>query len=119
LLIAATTAVAINGPTPSTAAIRRQSAAHAMEALQVLLLDRPLRNEAHVGPRNGLADRLGTLGVVLLRLYVRLDELWCHQPNCASQTAETPRPIMSASAGLDADQARRQLGKESNHLAPP
>ena len=100
-------------------AVGRQPAAYSMKALKILLLDGLLRNEAHVGPRHGLADRLGIVGVVLLRLHIWLDELWRHQPNRMAKSAEHTRPVMRALAGFDADHAWMQFGEESHYLTPP
>jgi hypothetical protein len=46
-----------------------------MQALQVLLLHGLLGNEPHVRSRHCFADRFCIVGIVLLELYVRLDEL--------------------------------------------
>ena len=86
-------------------AAANQPTAHAVKALKILLLDRLLRNESHVGPRYGLADRLGIVGIVLLRLHVRLDELRRHQTDRVTLAAEHSRPIMRAATCLNANQA--------------
>ena len=74
-----------------------------MKTLKVLLLDRLLRDEAHLGPTHCLANRLRIVGIVLLRLHVRLDELRRHQPDSVPETAEGPRPIVCTAAGFDPD----------------
>lgn len=55
--------------------------AGAVKALQIVLLNRLPRNISHVRPGHGLADCFGIVGVVLLRLYIRLDELRRRKPH--------------------------------------
>src|SRR5580698_8705065 len=96
-----------------------QPAADTMKALKILLLDRFLRNEAHLRSGDRLADRLGIVGIVLLRLHIRLDELRRHQSDRMPKPANHPCPIMRTSAGLDPNQARRNFGKEAGDLGAP
>jgi hypothetical protein len=56
-------------------ALSNQFTADAVHGLQVLLSDGLGRDEAHAGPARRFADRLRVVGVVLLALDVRLDEL--------------------------------------------
>ena len=70
------------------------------------------RDEAHVRPPHGFADRGGVRGVVLAALAgqaVGADELRRHQLDGMAMLAELPRPVVRAGAGFHADQARRQL----------
>jgi hypothetical protein len=90
--------------------------AHAMDRLDVPLLDAFHRNKAHVGALGGLANRLGVGGVVLVRLHERFDELGGDQAHHRTEGAKQPRPVMGAAAGLHRHRARRQLRHE---LAQP
>jgi hypothetical protein len=100
--------------------IRYQPAVDTVQALQILLFDGFRRNETHVGPRHGFANRFRIVGIVLLGLYIRLlYKLGCHQPNCMPEAAEHARPVTRAAAGLDPHQAGRLLRKEPDDFVPP
>ena len=71
------------------------------------------RNEAHVGPLHGFADR-GGIGRVVLAApaahSVRRHELGGHQLDGVAVGCEPASPVMGTRAGFDADGARRQCG---------
>src|SRR5262245_57022609 len=90
--------------------------ARAMERQAALLLGRLGLNEPHVWPANGLADCLRICGIVLLSFDVRLHIRRRHQPNGVAKRLEFPRPMMRRGAGFDANQARRHLLKECQHV---
>jgi hypothetical protein len=75
--------------------LANEQEAGAVERETALLVRRIGGDERHVDPGNRFADRLSVGGIVLAR------------------------PVMRRSAGLDANQARRQLLKESQNVAPP
>jgi hypothetical protein len=75
------------------------------------------RHEPHGGPRYRLADRRRVGGIVLAALDVGLDVLRRHQPHVMTKRRQLARPEMGRGAGLHADQAGRQTGKEGDHLA--
>ena len=62
-----------------------QAAADAVQRLQVLLGDRLLGNKPHLGPADGLTNRCGIPGVVLLTLQIGLHELRCNQSNVVAK----------------------------------
>lgn len=58
-----------------------------VQALKVLLLDGLLTNESHSEPRHNFADRFCIIDVVLLGLYVWLDEPRRHHPHRITHSA--------------------------------
>lgn len=88
---------------------------HDQHRLLLLALD---RHKAHVRSPDRLADRLGIVRVVLAALAVGDHELRCHELYRVPQLGELAAPIVSAATRFDADQARRQLRKELQHLRP-
>src|SRR5215470_14756175 len=72
--------------------------------------------EPHVRPANGLTDRLCVGGIVLLPLHVGLHISRRHEPDAVAERLKFTRPIMGRGAGLDANQAWRQLLKERQHI---
>ena len=91
--------------------------ARAMEHQAALLLGRLGLDEPHVGPGDRFADRLGISGIVLLPLDVGLHVGRRHQAHGMPERLELARPMMRRGAGLDADQAWRQLLEERQHVA--
>src|SRR2546422_6782740 len=59
--------------------------AHAMERLNVLLIDVLGRHKAHGRTRHRFRDGLGIAAVVFMRLDVRLDELRCRSEEHTSE----------------------------------
>jgi hypothetical protein len=92
-----------------TCAVKHQTA---------LLLWRLGRNEAHCRPPHGLADGLSIRGIILLPLDVGLHVSRRHQPHGVAKRLELARPMMRRGAGLNADQAWRQLLEERQDVAP-
>src|SRR3954447_10496435 len=91
--------------------------AGAMEHQAALLLGRLGWHKPHVGPGHCFADGLCVSGVILLPFDVGLHVGGRHQPHRVSQGLELTRPMMRGGAGLDADQAWRQLLKERQNVA--
>src|SRR4051794_38385847 len=83
------------------------------------LLDRLDRDEAHAWSGDRLADRLGIAGISLAPLHVGLDVGRRHQPHLVTETGQLSRPMMARAAGLHADETRRELAEERDHLSPP
>ena len=72
----------------------------------VLLFDALDRHKTHVRTSHRFTDPLGIVGVVLLVLDVRLDELRGHQP----------RPVIRPATRFHADQAGGQFLEKTFHL---
>jgi len=87
-----------------------------MEGLDVLLLERLLRHEAHVRLLHRGADRLGVIGIVLLPADEWLHILRGHDLYRVTQLLELPLPIECAGRGFDADQARLQFADDLDQL---
>src|SRR3954453_21953799 len=83
-----------------------------------LLLDRLDRYEAHGRSGDRLADRLRITGISLAPLHVRLDVGRRHQPHLVTETDQLSRPMMARAARLHADETRRELAEERDHLSP-
>ena len=64
-------------------------------------------------PTHCLADRLRIDRIVFVSLYVRLDELRGHQSHGVTHRLQLARPVMSAAAGFDPDQADRKVGEKT------
>jgi hypothetical protein len=77
------------------------------------------RLEAHVRSSHGLADRFRIADIILIRFHIRLDKLWRHQPYRVPEALQRTAPVMSTGARLQANEARRQIGKEYRHLLAP
>ena len=82
----------------------------------VLVLWRLGRDKPHVWPGDRFADRLGISGIVLMPLHIGLHVGRWHQANGVAKRLEFARPMMRRGAGLDTDQARRQLLEERQHV---
>src|SRR5215510_4143748 len=92
--------------------------AHAMQRLDVLLVDVLDRHKAHGRTRHRFRDGLGIAAVVFVRLDVRLDELRGHELHFMAIRPEASRPIMCAATGFDADAYRGQLGDTGHQVMP-
>jgi hypothetical protein len=88
-----------------------------VQHLDVLLLNAFYRHETHVRSAHGLADRFGIVGVVLVAFHIRLDKLGADQSGIMPQFDQFPCPIVRPGTGLQANQARRQVGEKGQHLA--
>src|SRR5664279_2249813 len=81
--------------------------ARAMEHQATLLLGRLGCDEPHVGPGDGLADRLRVSRVILLPFDVGLHVSRRHQANGMANCLKFARPMMRRGAGFNTDQAWR------------
>src|SRR5271156_2110256 len=91
--------------------------ARAVEHQAALLLGSLGCNEPHVGSGDRLADGLCVSGVILLPFDVRLHISRRHQPHGVAKCLQLTRPMMRRGAGLNADQAWRQLLEERQNVA--
>ena len=82
-----------------------------------LLFDRLGRNEPHRRALHGFADGLGIQHIALAALDVALHVGRGNEANFVPHGDECSSPVVRCSAGLNADQARRQLREEGQHLA--
>ena len=89
-----------------------------MQRQRGLLLDRLDRYEAHGRSGDRLADRLRIPGISLAPLHVGLDVGRRHQPHLVTETDQLSRPMMARAARLHADETRRELAEERDHLSP-
>src|ERR1700722_1366694 len=87
-----------------------------MQRQASLLLWRLGRDEPHVWPGDRLANRLGVSSIVLVPLHIGLHIGRRHQTYGAAKRLELARPMMRRRAGLDTDQARRQLLEEDQYV---
>jgi len=71
-----------------------------------------------VGSGDGLADRLGISGIILLSLDVGPDIGRQHQAHPMPKSLQFPRPMMRCRTGLHTDKAWWHLRKQSQHIAP-
>src|SRR5262245_34857567 len=88
----------------------------AMKRQATLLLRCLGLHEPHVRPANGLADRLCVGGIILLPLHVGLHIGRRHEPDLVTKRLQFTRPVMGRGARFNADQARRQLLEERQHI---
>ena len=86
--------------------------ARAMEHQAALLLGRLGLDKPHVGPGHCFTDGLSISSIVLLSLDVRLHIGRRHQAHVMAERLELARPMMRRGAGLDPNQAWRQLLEE-------
>ena len=93
-------------------ALTHQHQPNPMQHHHALLLGALHLDEAHGRPGHRLADRLGISRIVLLPLHVRLHVARRHQPHIVAKLRQFASPVVSCGAGLDADQAGRQLREE-------
>jgi hypothetical protein len=89
-----------------------------MQRQATLLLGRLGRDEPHVRPGNRFADRLCINGIILVPLHIRFHIGRRHQAHSVAERSQLARPMMRRSAGLDTNQARRQLLEKCQHVAP-
>src|SRR6266478_4142238 len=92
--------------------------AHAMEGLDVLLVDVLDRHKTHSGPRHRFRDALGIAAVVFVRLDIRLHELGCHALHLVAMLAEASHPVMRTATGFYADAYRGQLRQKGHQVMP-
>jgi hypothetical protein len=100
-------------------ALSHQQVARSMQYENTLLLLGLHRHEAHVGSGDGLADRLGVGGVVLLPFHIRLHLSWRDQPDFVTKRCDLTRPVMRCGTSLHTDQARLQLAEKAEHCTSP
>lgn len=81
-----------------------------------LLFRRLYRDEPHRRAGHCLANRFRVIRVRLAALNIRLHVSRGHQPNLMSEFGQLACPMVGGAARFDADQARRQLCKERQHL---
>ena len=74
-------------------AVVHKALSRAVQRLDVLLLDRFLWNEAHMGLAGGGADRLGIVAIVLLPTHEGLHVLWTDDPYPVPKLLELPLPV--------------------------
>jgi len=74
-------------------------------------------HKAHGGAAHGLADGFGVCRIVLVAFHIRLDVAGRHQTHVMPATSDLARPEVGGAAGLNADNAGRQSGKEARDLA--
>ena len=91
--------------------------ARAVEHQAALLLGRLGLDKPHIGPGDRFADGLGVSGIILLSLDIRLHVGRRHQTHGMPERLEFARPMMRRGAGLDTNQARRQLLEERQDVA--
>ena len=89
----------------------------AMKRQTALLLGRLGRHEPHVWSGNRLANRFRVGGIVLLSLHIGLHVGRRHQPYSMAKRLKFARPMMRRRAGLDTNEAGRQLLKERQHIS--
>src|SRR6476469_2555265 len=87
-----------------------------MQHQRGLLIGRLDGHEPHRWTRHGLTDG-GCIGSIILRPFdIALHVARRHQTHRVTELGDVTRPVMSGSAGLHADQARRYLAKELDDL---
>src|SRR5262249_12377937 len=89
---------------------------HAMERLEVLLVNGLDRHKAHGRTRHRFRASLGIAAVIFIGLDVRLDELWCHELHRVAIRPEAARPIMRAATSFDTDAYRGQLRDKGHEV---
>src|SRR5947209_19715537 len=77
-----------------------ESLAHAMECLEVLLVDLLGWHKTHGRTRHRFRDGLGIAAIALVRLDIRLHELGRHELDLVAMFAEASRPVMGTTAGF-------------------
>src|SRR5271169_4221120 len=82
-----------------------------------LLLGRLGRHEPHIWPGHRLANRFRVGGIVLLSLHIGLHVGRRHQSYGMAERLKFTRPMMRRRAGLDTNEAGRQLLKERQHIS--
>src|SRR5262249_49059126 len=91
---------------------------HAMERLDILLVDVLDRHKAHGRTRHRFRDGLGITAVVFVRLDIRLHELGRHELHLVAMFAEAARPVVRAATGFHADAYWRQLRQKGHQVMP-
>ena len=85
--------------------------AHAMNGLEILLLDALDGHEAQGGPLRRLGNRFGIRRVVLVGFDEGLDELRGDQLHLVAIGLEGARPIVGTATGLHGDPAGGAIGQ--------
>jgi hypothetical protein len=98
-------------------ALLDQALAHAMQRLQVELLDGLRGDELHRRALHRLGDRLRVAKVVLPPLGIGPHVLGGHQASIVPQRLEAAAEMMRPDTGLHADEAWRHGGEAGFHLA--
>src|SRR5262249_54038604 len=98
-------------------ALADQALAHAMQCLQVELVDRFGCDELHSWALHRLGDRLCVAVVVLLTFGIRAHIFCGHQPCLVPKRLQLAAKMMGADTGLHTDQTCGQIGKSGLHLA--
>jgi hypothetical protein len=93
-----------------------EPASDSVKGLQVLLFDCLRRDKPHLRSADRLADRRSIIGVVLLRLQMRFDELRGNQPHSMPKRFENTGPMMSSLPRLQSDHVAWKIRKEIRHL---
>ncbi len=78
-----------------------------MHGLEIELLDRLRRHEAHPRTLYRFGNRLGVSEVVLLPPEIRFHLLGRHQPGVVAECLKLSAQMVRPNTGLHADQARR------------
>ncbi len=99
-------------------ALRHEPAADPVQHLCVLLGFGVDGHKTHPGAADRLTDRRGIVTVVLVTLDIGLDVLGRHELDRMPELHQLPRPVVGPGASLHADEARRKIGKELQHLCP-
>ena len=84
-----------------------------LHGLEIELLDRLRRHEAHPRTLHRFGNRLGVCKMVLLPPEIRLHVLRRHQPCVMAERLKLSAQMVRANAGLHADQTRRQVALEA------
>jgi hypothetical protein len=88
-----------------------------VQGLKIELLGRLYRHKPHRWPLHGLRNRLGIPQIVLIALQERLYILGRHQPGVMAKGDQLSAQMMSANAGLHADEAGWHIGQSVLKLA--
>src|SRR5262249_46505310 len=86
-----------------------ETAAHAVDRLDILALHGLERHEAHVGPGHCLTDCLGVAAIILIAFDIGLDELRADEFHGVAQLLKLPRPILRTRARFHPNHTRWQL----------
>src|SRR4029077_17099341 len=89
----------------------------AMKRQTALLLRRLGRHKPHVWPPYRFTNRFCVSCVVLMPFDIRLDIGRRHQAHGVTERLKFARPMMRRRAGLDTNEAGRQLLKERQHIS--
>jgi hypothetical protein len=88
-----------------------------VQRLQIKLIGRLGCDELHSRTLHRLGNGLRVPKVVLLAFRIRSHVLRRHQPGVVAKPLKFATKMVRPGAGLQADEARRQIGKPRFHLA--